>query len=112
MNVKTATSNCTGSPDLRLPDELRGPLLAHLRDLRERYRQRHWGGRVGYGVRPALVVIDLARFWLDAALQIGSQLDPVVEATCRVLKAARVANVPIFFTTFAHDPAEPPSPHD
>src|SRR5262249_19142548 len=30
----------------------------------------------------------------------------------RVLKAARAATVPIFFTTFAHDPAEPPSPHD
>jgi nicotinamidase-related amidase len=110
--MPTPTASCTGSPDLRLPDELRGPLLAHLRDLRERYRQRNWGGRVGFGVRPAVVVIDLARFWLDAALQIGSQLDPVVEATCRVLKAARAVNVPIFFTTFAHDPAEPPSPHD
>jgi len=110
--MPTPTANHTGSPDLRLPDELRGPLFEHLRDLRERYRQRHWGGRVGFGVKPAVVVIDLARFWLDAALQIGSQLDSVVEATCRVLKAARAANVPVFFTTFAHDPAEPPSPHD
>jgi nicotinamidase-related amidase len=29
-----------------------------------------------------------------------------------VLDAARAASVPIFFTSFAHDPAEPPSPHD
>src|SRR4051812_22075972 len=55
-----------GSPDLRLPDELRGPLLAHLRDLHAKYLRRGWAGRVGFGTRPALVVIDLARFWLDA----------------------------------------------
>jgi nicotinamidase-related amidase len=110
--MQSASRKLIGSPDLRLPDELRGPLLEHLRNLRERYHQRHWGGRVGFGVKPAVVVIDLARFWLDAGQQIGSQLDPVVEATCSVLKFARAAGVPIFFTTFAYDPAEPPSPHD
>jgi nicotinamidase-related amidase len=57
-------------------------------------------------------VIDLARFWLDPGLQIGSNLDSVVAATCRVLKTARATGIPIFFTTFAHDPADPPSPHD
>ena len=101
-----------GSDDLRLPDDLRGPLRAHLDQLREAYRRRSWGGRVGFGVRPAVLVIDLARFWLDAREQIGSHLDPVVEATCRILAAARAANVPIVFTTFDHDPAEPASPHD
>src|SRR5262249_32086379 len=64
-----------GSPDLRLPDELRAPLLDHLKDLRDKYLRRGWGGRVGFGSRPALVVIDLARFWLDAQKQIGSHLD-------------------------------------
>ena len=101
-----------GSDDLRLPAELRLPVLAHLNQLRERYVRRGWGGRVGFGVRPAVVVIDLARFWLDPKQQIGSNLDSVVEATCRVLETARAAQLPIFFTTFAFDPAEPPSPHD
>ncbi len=101
-----------GSDDLRLPDELRGPLLKHLADLRERYLQRDWGGRTGFGARPALLVIDLARFWLDPQQQIGSRLDSVVEATCRLLQAARARQIPIFFTSFAHDPAEPPNPHD
>jgi nicotinamidase-related amidase len=102
----------TGSADLHIPAGLRGPLLAHLDELRERYRRRGWAGRVGFGSRPAVVVIDLACYWLDASQQIGSRLDAVVDATCRVLGAARAKNVPIFFTTFAHDPAEPPSPHD
>ena len=101
-----------GSDDLRLPADLRLPLLAHLNELRERYRRRGWGGRVGFGTRPAVVVIDLARFWLDPKHQIGSNLDSVVEAACRVLQAARAARLPIFFTTFAFDAAEPPSPHD
>jgi nicotinamidase-related amidase len=101
-----------GSPDLLLPDNLRDPLQTHLNDLRERYRLRGWGGRVGFGTRPAVVVIDLARFWLQPDQQIGSHLDPVVEAVCRILHAARAARVPVFFTTFAHDPAQPPSPHD
>ena len=112
MTDKSAPGKLMGSADLRLPDALREPLRAHLRDLHERYRQRHWGGRVGFGNQPAVVVIDLARFWLDPGQQIGSHLDSVVEATCRVLQGARAARVPIFFTSFAYDPAEPPSPHD
>lgn len=101
-----------GSTDLRLPDDLRGPLLSHLQALRDRYLRRGWAGRVGFGDRPAVIVIDLARYWLDPGQQIGSPLDAVVQATRRVLDAARAASVPIFFTSFAHDPAEPASPHD
>lgn len=101
-----------GSSELKLPDGLREPLLAHLNELRQKYQQRSWAGRVGFGNRPAVVVIDLARFWLDPGQQMGSHLDSVVQATKRVLDAARAAFVPIFFTTFDHDPAEPASPHD
>jgi maleamate amidohydrolase len=101
-----------GSSDLRLPDELRGPLLTHLAELRRRYLDRGWGGRVGFGSRPALIVIDLARFWTEPERQIGSNLDPVIEAACGVLAAAREARIPIFFTTFAFDPADPPSPQN
>jgi nicotinamidase-related amidase len=101
-----------GSSDLSLPDELRTPLKQHLRDLKQRYLERGWGEPVGFGQRPALVVIDLARYWTEPQHQIGSQLDSVVEATCRVLTAARSAGIPIFFTSFAYDPADPPSPQN
>lgn len=101
-----------GSHDLRLPDELRGPLVAHLKDLRAKYLVRGWGHRVGFGDRPAVVVIDLAKYWLDPSVHIGSNLDSVLEATRRVLAAARKAGIPIFFTSFAHDPADPPSPQN
>ncbi len=99
-----------GSSDLRLPDALRGPLRTHLEDLRAKYLARGWGNRVGFGARPALVVIDMARNWLDPSLHIGSNLDSVLDATRGVLAAARAAGIPIFFTSYAHDPAAPPSP--
>ena len=102
-----------GSADLRLPDELRGPLQAHLAELRKRYQARSWGGRVGFGRKPALLVIDLALWWTDSRSRSqGSDVDSVVEATCRLLRVARTAKIPIFFTTWDYDPAMPPSPHD
>ena len=75
-----------GSTDLTLPEELRAPLQAHLRRLREAYVRRGWAGRVGFGKRPAVLVIDLAAFWLDPTGQIGSDLVAVVNATRQVLR--------------------------
>ena len=102
-----------GSDDLRLPDELRAPIRAHLTALRKRYIERGWAGRIGFGQHPALIVIDLALWWTDPRNRSqGSDVDSVVEAACRLLEAARAARIPIFFTTWDYDPAMPPSPHD
>lgn len=112
MNEPTGRACAFGSRELALPDELRAPLQEHLGSLRQAYQHRGWAGRVGFGTRPAVVVIDLATFWVDPSRQMGSRLDVVVDAAGQVLRAARAARVPIFFTTFAYDPAHPPSPHD
>src|SRR6267142_5058465 len=102
-----------GSDDLRLPDELRAPVRLHLAEIRNIYVERGWGGRVGFGSHPALIVIDLALWWTDPSNRCqGSSVDSVVEAACRLLKAARAAKIPIFFTTWDPDPSIPPSPHD
>jgi len=101
-----------GSSDLRLPTDLRDLLLQHIAHLRDRYLSRGWGGRVGFGRRPALIVIDLAKFWTVPESQIGSDLESVVANACRVLAAARAANIPVFFTTYAFDLADPPSPQN
>lgn len=101
-----------GSPDLSLPAALRAPLLAHLADLKQKYLERNWGMRVGFGERPALIVIDLAPHWTQPEHAMGSDLDEIVRNACRLLDAARAASLPIFFTTFAYDPATPPSPQN
>ena len=101
-----------GSSDLRLPDDLRSGLRTHLAELRRRYLARGWGGRVGFGSRPALLVIDLAKYWTQPQTQIGADLESIIASTCRLLAAARAAGVPVFFTTYAYDPADPPSPQN
>src|SRR6516165_7540604 len=93
-----------GSEDLRLPDELRVRLQAHLQDLRKKYLARGWAGRVGFGERPALIVIDLALWWTDPRNRCqGSDVDAIVAAACRLLEASRAAEIPIFFTTWDCD---------
>lgn len=99
-----------GSPELRLPEELRGPLREHIAQLRASYLAVGWGSPVGFGERPALIVVDLALGWTTSRGPMGCNLDSVVEATGQVLGAAREAGIPIFFTTAAHDPADPPNP--
>jgi maleamate amidohydrolase len=101
-----------GSSDLRLPDDLRAPLLAHLGQLRDRYLARGWGGRVGFGSRPALLVIDLAKYWTQPQTQIGADLESIIASTCRLLAAARAAKIPVFFTTYAFDSSDPESPQN
>jgi len=109
MSADAAALNF-GAADLRLPDALRGPLRAHLAELKQKYLDRKWGGRVGFGTRPALIVIDLAPHWTQPDDFMGSNVESVLQNACRVLAAARAAQIPIFFTTYAYDPATPPSP--
>ncbi|MFK8251250.1 isochorismatase family protein [Ancylobacter terrae] len=67
------------------------------------YEDRGWCGRVGFGERPAIVVVDLAKCWMKGS-KIGSDLSAVVEATISLLKRGRAAGIPIFFSTMAFEP--------
>jgi nicotinamidase-related amidase len=74
------------------------------RKVREFYLSKGFGGRVGYGSRPAVVVIDMARSWLDESSPIGSaNVASVMEPIRAILAEARQSEVPIFFTTMAFD---------
>jgi nicotinamidase-related amidase len=58
--------------------------------------------RFGFGRRPALVVIDMAYGWTDAAYAGGSaRLDAAVTAIQQLLPVVRSKNIPTFFTTSA-----------
>ena len=81
-------------------------------EVRELYERSGFGGRIGFGARPALVVIDLARSWLDdTSPQGSSRLEPVLHNTIRLLDAARKRNCPVFFTSMAFTPAETMGPY-
>jgi maleamate amidohydrolase len=67
------------------------------------YKQRGiFQDRFGFGLRPALVVIDMAYGWTDPAYAGGSaRLDSAVIAIARLLTVAREKRVPIYYTTSA-----------
>lgn len=74
-------------------------------ELREQYRAAGFGGRVGWGERPAILVIDMAGAWTTPGEQLGSDLRGVAEQIRRILDVARErGDVPIYFTTMAYDP--------
>lgn len=81
-------------------------------EVRELYERSGFGGRMGFGERPALVVIDLARSWLDdKSPQGSSRLAPVLQNTIKLLEVARKQGCPVFFTTMAFTPAETIGPY-
>ena len=67
------------------------------------FRSRGFGNRIGFGSRPALVVVDLMKAFTDPSMPLGSDLDDVVEATRAVLAAARAAGVPILYTVISYE---------
>jgi maleamate amidohydrolase len=73
--------------------------------LRQQYDRAGFAGRVGWGERPALLVIDMARAWVDPTHQLGSDLSGVLSSIVRLLGVARAAELPIYFTTMAYGSA-------
>lgn len=69
------------------------------------YRDRGFGGRQGAGEHPALVVIDLNYGFTDPESPLHCDTDAAVEATARLLDAARAGGHPVAFTTIAYDEA-------
>ena len=57
--------------------------------IREQYHNAGFAGRVGWGVRPALLVIDMARAWVDPSERLGSDLSGVLTSIQRLLVIAQ-----------------------
>ena len=78
-------------------------------------------GRLGYGEKPALVIVDMAYGWTDPAYASGStRLDEAVDGIARLLPLCRAKGVPIIYTTSPfrgipqdgkHRPTKNDSPH-
>ena len=70
---------------------------------RNLYDERGLGRRQGAGTRPALVIIDFNRGFTDPASPLHCDTDAAVEATAKLLEAARESDCPIAFTTIVYD---------
>jgi maleamate amidohydrolase len=72
---------------------------------KEMYQQRGFGNKVGFGNRPALLVIDYIKGFTDINCPLGSNLDAEVSATKQLLDSFRSYKLPVHFTTTAYDEA-------
>jgi maleamate amidohydrolase len=70
---------------------------------KEAFRARGFGLRIGFGSRPAVVVIDLLNAFTDPTMPLGSNLDAEIAATTALLESARSAGIPIFYTTIGYE---------
>jgi nicotinamidase-related amidase len=73
-------------------------------ETREIYERARLGQSVTLGERPAVLVVDFSRGFTDPECTMGSDLTQEVEATNRLLSAAREREIPIIFTTIGFEP--------
>ena len=64
---------------------------------------RGFASRVGFGSRPAVLVVDLIRGFTDTRSPLAADLDAEVEATRVLLDRARAVGVPVVLTTSEYD---------
>jgi nicotinamidase-related amidase len=64
---------------------------------------RGFGLRMGFGQRPAVLVVDLLRAFTDPNMTLGSNLDNEVAETNRILDAAHHYNVPVLFSIVQYE---------
>jgi len=67
------------------------------------YVKKGFAARVGYGQRPALLVIDMIRAFTDLRSPLASNLDTQMDAIQRLLALTRTRDVPTIFSTVAYD---------
>jgi len=81
------------------------PLKELDRELGKFYKKKDFKSKLGFGKRPALLIIDLTVGWTDPSSRLGSNLDSVVEATKEVLKLSRKKKIPIIYTAISYHPS-------
>jgi maleamate amidohydrolase len=68
------------------------------------YVQAGFGGALGWGERPALLIVDMAMAYLQPGSPLYAGVEPVLEALIPLAAAARAAGTPVIFTRveYAH----------
>jgi maleamate amidohydrolase len=72
----------------------------------EFFRQRGFGIRMGFGERPALIVIDMINGFTDPAMPLGANLDGQIAAQKLLLEVAHERAVPVLFSTVVYEEAD------
>jgi len=73
-------------------------------DLGENYA-RAYGKRVGFGLRPALILIDFVQGYFDPECDLYSGVEDALASALRVREAASAAGVPVILTNVVYHPS-------
>jgi maleamate amidohydrolase len=72
----------------------------------EFFKERGFGLTMGFGERPALLVVDLVKAFTDSSRMLGANLDSQVAATQPLLEVAHERSIPVIFSTVRYDEAD------
>ncbi|MBU2608268.1 MAG: isochorismatase family protein [Chloroflexi bacterium] len=72
-------------------------------DEEQRYQKAGFGQQLGFGEKPALLVIDLMNAFTDPEAPFGSNMDAEVQATAEVIHLARQKEIPVIFTAMGYE---------
>lgn len=69
------------------------------------YEQAGFRGRLGWGRRPAVVVIDICHAYLDTDSPLYAGVEDAVASASRLVAGARATDVPVIFTRVEFEPS-------
>jgi nicotinamidase-related amidase len=67
-----------------------------------RARERGFGNRVGFGRRPALLIVDFAQSFTSAVHRLGADMAAEIAQANRLLAAAHRGGIPVHLSTIAY----------
>jgi maleamate amidohydrolase len=73
-------------------------------DLNADYAAAGFGGKVPFGQRPALLIVDVVMAYLDPASPLSAGVEDTLASNVRLAAAARAAGVPVIFTNVVYQP--------
>lgn len=75
-------------------------------DDEEFFKQRGFGLRIGFGERPALIVIDMLKAFTNPDMMLGANLDDQIEAMKPLIDVAHERGIPVIFSTVIYEDAD------
>lgn len=67
------------------------------------YQQRGFANRIGFGEKPALLIVDFINAFTDESCPLGSNLSREIQATALLLRIFRQKKLPVHYTTTAYE---------
>jgi maleamate amidohydrolase len=73
-------------------------------DLDTDYADAGFGGKLAFGQRPALLIVDVVMAYLDPGSPLYARVEDALASNVRLAAAARAAGVPVIFTNVVYEP--------